>query len=119
VKLIGLHGVCNLQKVLSIIIDKYKWYPLPGSPKRIEWKLLGAVTTINTTEVHSNLAEQYWHKWRIIAIIFLGTLIEILINLPEKKGRKLIAITLERSHAKVNVSAYKGLWGLVGLECNG
>jgi len=74
---------------------------------------------MNTTRVHSNLAEQYWHKWRIIAIILLETLIEIPRNLPEKKERKLIEITLERSDAKVNILACKGLWGLAGLECNG
>jgi len=39
------------------ITNKYKWHSSPGSPKRIEWELLGVTTIINVTRVYSNPAK--------------------------------------------------------------
>ena len=53
------------------------------------------VTILNTNKVHSDLAEQYWHKKRIIIPKWSRTLIETSQNLLEEKKRKFIMSTLK------------------------
>ena len=65
----------TLWRMITAYIITTKWNPqslielvLQKKPKRMEWGLLKVVAILNT-QVHFNLAEQYWHNQRMIIFI--------------------------------------------------